>query len=831
VSLRRGELIDYAEPLEDERMDQKKAVEAAEKIKEYIVNKGYLDTQVAVNFKDLSKTEVAVEFIINEGSKTQIGSIIIKSENKTINSQLTRVLARFRKRPFNNQTLQDLETFAQEFLKSEKYILAKLEQESLSYTQQKKLVALVYKLSDPIQYQILFAGNQYYSASDLLRALEVSNLEQSLVEPASELPQKLKTFYLLNGFAHVRIDTNENFDAKNHFKTIKINVSEGPRVSLKNYVISGRISRKPKYYEEIINSNSDSTIEAGWYFKEGLDIGYRNLITELNNQGFLRARIISSRAEYSKDKARATLFLTIDEGPRTKISAVKFAGANSIARKDLLEALGLKDFEDLRLIDLEKGIQEIKLLYGKRGHLEMRILNEEQENLVQYSNDGSTATVFLDIYEGTPIKVASIVIEGNDKTKDSVILRSLEFERGDLLTIDKFNDSILQLNRTGLFSRLDIRSLELGTASSERTIIVTVIERNPGLVRFGIGVNNERGFTVRGFTSVSYNNLGGTGRALTGRVELQEDIDDLQELEQKYSINYLEPHLLNTKTKGRFNYTYSKEVTETNPKVIGESQRADLLLERDLSRHTKLTWTFWGIESFEEFRDDGSDNVLQRVAYVGPTLDIDYRDNVFMPTKGHYLRFTSLYSSPGLGSSDGIQFIKNDASYTFYVPLGSPKWIFAQALRGGHLMNLDPIGAVPARYAFFLGGHSTIRGFGGREDLETIPNEVELPTGSSDLTPLISTESSYYLIKSEIRFPIYDPLGGVVFYDGGQVSVLGYDFDNPFRQSFGVGLRINTPVGPVVLDYARKIDPRCFGTGSAKQCERTDRIHFSVGSY
>ena len=146
-------------------------------------------------------------------------------------------------------------------------------------------------------------------------------------------------------------------------------------------------------------------------------------------------------------------------------------------------------------------------------------------------------------------------------------------------------------------------------------------------------------------------------------------------------------------------------------------------------------------------------------------------------------------------------------------------------------MNLDPDGAVPSRYAFFLGGHSTIRGFGGRDDLETIPNELELPTGRSDLTPLIETESSYYLLKSEIRFPIYDPVGGVVFYDGGQVSVLGYEFESPFRQSFGIGLRFNTPVGPVVVDFAKKIDPRCFDDNGETKCERADRIHFSVGSY
>ena len=74
------------------------------------------------------------------------------------------------------------------------------------------------------------------------------------------------------------------------------------------------------------------------------------------------------------------------------------------------------------------------------------------------------------------------------------------------------------------FSRADIRTLEEGTNVAERTLIITVAERDPGVFRFGAGVNNERNLTVRGFTGISYNNLRGTGRAVSTRVELKSNV-------------------------------------------------------------------------------------------------------------------------------------------------------------------------------------------------------------------------------------------------------------------------------------------------------------------
>jgi len=66
------------------------------------------------------------------------------------------------------------------------------------------------------------------------------------------------------------------------------------------------------------------------------------------------------------------------------------------------------------------------------------------------------------------------------------------------------------------------------------------------------------------------------------------------------------------------------------------------------------------------------------------------------------------------------------------------------------------------------------------------------------------------ILNSELRFPssIISKLGGVVFYDGGNVysSVGFHDFFSNFSNTVGVGARYATPVGPVRIDIGHLLN-------------------------
>jgi outer membrane translocation and assembly module TamA len=53
------------------------------------------------------------------------------------------------------------------------------------------------------------------------------------------------------------------------------------------------------------------------------------------------------------------------------------------------------------------------------------------------------------------------------------------------------------------------------------------------------------------------------------------------------------------------------------------------------------------------------------------------------------------------------------------------------------------------------------------------------------------------------------PLGGVVFYDGGNVdtAINFNNFVSNYTNTVGFGLRYSTPIGPVRIDIGRNLNP------------------------
>src|SRR5690606_23508419 len=137
---------------------------------------------------------------------------------------------------------------------------------------------------------------------------------------------------------------------------------------------------------------------------------------------------------------------------------------------------------------------------------------------------------------------------------------------------------------------------------------------------------------------------------------------------------------------------------------------------------------------------------------------------------------------PQLASTSGIEFVRVDGSFTHYQRLGSRRWIWVNSIRGGYVANLSslPDSGVPTSYAFLLGGVSTIRGFDSSTDQDRIPKQGD---DGFNVAPgnqlLIKTDSHYYLIKTELRFPLFGEHGGALFYDGAEVRVSGFHFRRP----------------------------------------------------
>jgi outer membrane protein assembly factor BamA len=345
---------------------------------------------------------------------------------------------------------------------------------------------------------------------------------------------------------------------------------------------------------------------------------------------------------------------------------------------------------------------------------------------------------------------------------------------------------------------------------------------------------------LRGYIGIAYRNLLGTGRGVSLRLQGNYNVTDIRYVESRVVLGYLEPYIFDTRVRGRLNMARSAAVVDYDKKKVSQVNSFTASLEEDFTSHILGIWDVWGIATIRDFGLDQAlypPDITQVIGTTGPTLDLDFRDNPFNPTRGTFTRFSAEYSSPWLGSTEtpvsSINYWRATLSFTHYTNLG--RWqrqpvVWANQVRGGYLKNLsnlsnDPLdkdGVPWDKKGFTLGGQTTVRGFeAGTQD--TFPNDKDLGIASTDSTFYLTTDSTMYLIKSELRFPVYGNLGGALFYDGGSVEIRGLEFEDHYRDSSGFGIRYNTPVGPVSLDMAWKLDMR--------PGESPWRIHLSIGTF
>jgi outer membrane translocation and assembly module TamA len=127
---------------------------------------------------------------------------------------------------------------------------------------------------------------------------------------------------------------------------------------------------------------------------------------------------------------------------------------------------------------------------------------------------------------------------------------------------------------------------------------------------------------------------------------------------------------------------------------------------------------------------------------------------------------------------------------------------------------------IPLYERFYAGGINSVRGY-GRWRVGPLANELaeaerktlraegkRIPQSLKDVDDEPVGGRTLVETSIELRHPITDTISGVVFFDGGQVSLDSYDFAfDDLQYGTGIGARVRTPIGPLGLDLGFPLDP------------------------
>jgi outer membrane translocation and assembly module TamA len=147
--------------------------------------------------------------------------------------------------------------------------------------------------------------------------------------------------------------------------------------------------------------------------------------------------------------------------------------------------------------------------------------------------------------------------------------------------------------------------------------------------------------------------------------------------------------------------------------------------------------------------------------------------------------------------------------------------VLAVRARGGSIAGIGGTPEtvnVPFYKLYFLGGATNLRGWG----------RFEVSPLSEGGTPLGG--QTFANFSAEVRMPIWKNLSGVLFADAGNVWSDPWDFNiNDLRYDVGPGLRYNTPIGPIRVDFGYQLNPIPGLLVDGKPETRHYRFHFSIG--
>lgn len=820
-----------------EAQDENKVAAGLERLTNYYRNIGYRKAQISSRL--IAKGTTARHLIVelNLGRMTKISEITIEGLPENEVQEIERDFNwNGKSKILTDENLKIVNRSLRKSLNALGYYTVNVPSPSITFTADEQKTRLNFKLTREPKYKIEILGQPYQrnEASELsftktFITSEILKLEEYYTSESnfgSDLSEKIRLYYLSEGYAFCEVPYYERKEGP--YTIVSINVNEGPLVKIDKISITGNYSRPEKFYVEKFEELSSSQTQDKILIQADAEQAAKNLITFLQNEGFVNAKL--SRLQVGTENRRTTkavIALQIEEGPQATIDKVTLSGNNFFPDAKINEVLNLQPGQKLNLVELENSLNRLKVFYANNGFIESKLLSENK-NLIQYSDSLTEASIHLEIFEGPQIRVGSILIEGNDMTHSKLILTELDFKVGELLTPTKLEESTTRLQRTGHFSTIEIYTLEANTEVQERTVVVRVNERKPGVFTAGVGFTNENDFTLHGFAGIAYRNLGGWGRGVSLRGEGKYNPDIINFLEYKITAGYLEPYLFDTRVRFRTNYTSAVQVSDISIRKQTITNQTVFSLEQDFTSHITGIFELPNVSNYVDqgiTKDDeikygySRDDIV--IVTVGPTLDVDYRNNVLNPHDGHWTRVSLEYSSNLLGNHNADDFYRANGQFTLYSPLWESKGlIWVNSYRAGYVKTLGTkdFGVPFDKKGFILGGRSTIRGFESAEFFPTTGRQIQASYKLDDF-------SAYQLIKSELRFPLFGSqnLTAAVFYDGGEVIVDEITFEDRYRDAAGLGLRYNTPVGPLNLEYARKLDRKSYESDGA--------FHLSVGVF
>ena len=634
--------------------------------------------------------------------------------------------------------------------------------------------------------------------------------------------QELKRQYVGKGMYAAEVVATVTPVERNQV-AVYFNIDEGPVAKIQEINFIGN-----EVFSESTLKSEMQLKTGGWlswyskdnlYSKQKLTADLETIRSYYLNRGYLEFVIESTQVSITPDKKGVYLTISINEGKKFTVKAVRVAGDTLGKEAELMQLITLKPgdtFSSAKLTESTKAIAEILGSYGYA----FATINPQPD----VRRELAEVDLTLVVDPGRRIYVRQVAISGNAKTRDLVIRREMRQFESSWFDSDKIDLSKKRLGRLGYFTETDITSEDVPGSPDQVDVKVKVTEKPTGAVTVGAGFSSTEKLILS--AGINQDNAFGTGTAVGLNFSLGK-------INQSLALSNYDPYF---SEEGISRYTdlyyrsskplYYVGDPDYQIKSVGSSIKFGV-------PYTEVDRVFFG-SGIEAFQINTTVNTPQPYLNYAQTYNIaapgypatlttynvpltvgwsrDGRDSILIPSEGSLQQLSGEVGTPV-------------GNMTFYRLYG--QYQKYHSFSKGNILSFNgEVGygeaygshSFPITKNYYVGGIGSVRGYApgslGPQYYNSTYGTYQ-PTGGQSK------------IVTNVEYTVPVPGSGTdktlrmfTFVDGG--NAYGTNINLVLKYSYGLGISWISPLGPLKFSYGLPY--------KAQPTDNIQRLQFQVGT-
>ncbi len=376
-------------------------------------------------------------------------------------------------------------------------------------------ISLVFQVTEqPVVSAIVFRGNKKVRNNALREAVTIK-IGDVFIDSAVLIDERaIRDLYIKKGFTDVSV-SHEKEESPNGVKVVFL-INEGASTVISAISFSGNTVFSQRTLKSKLKLKERGFLKAGAFQRSELEADKQAIIAYYATRGYIDARIadVIQNTTRNDAKGRDELELTfvIQEGAQYIYNGISITGNEIFKTEKLLSFIKLAPGDVFNQIKFNEGLSGITNLYYENGYMS----NQFQPS-VNKDSEQRTIAYALSIVERSRAHVENIIVKGNTKTKDYVILREIPLKPGDVFSRNKILTGMRNLYNLQYFSSIVPEPVS-GSEENLVDLIVTVEEQSTTSLQFGMtfsGVQNADEIPISLFAKVENSNFRGLGKTLS----------------------------------------------------------------------------------------------------------------------------------------------------------------------------------------------------------------------------------------------------------------------------------------------------------------------------